>query len=98
MSEHILLEGAHLTRIQLRREIESTLTVVSSSANKFFDPPQTVSSMFTGRKEQLKQLETCFFGAQLDQQGVQKRFVIYGMGGSGKTQFCCKFAQDNRRR
>ncbi|KAB8277354.1 P-loop containing nucleoside triphosphate hydrolase protein [Aspergillus minisclerotigenes] len=25
----------------------------------------------------------------------QKRFVIYGVGGSGKTQFCVKFASDN---
>ena len=74
------------------------MTVVSSSVDPIFDPPQTVSSMFTGRKEQLKQLETRFFEAQSDQQGVQKRFVIHGMGGSGKTQFCCKFAQDNRKR
>ncbi len=29
---------------------------------------------------------------------VQKRFVVYGTGGSGKTQFCCKFAQDNQDR
>lgn len=28
--------------------------------------------------------------------GIQKRFVIYGLGGSGKTQFACKFAQDTR--
>jgi GTPase SAR1 family protein len=26
----------------------------------------------------------------------QKRFVVYGLGGAGKTQFCSKFAQDNR--
>ncbi|MCJ1244074.1 hypothetical protein MMC30_001271 [Trapelia coarctata] len=28
----------------------------------------------------------------------QRRFIIYGIGGSGKTQFCCKFAQDHRER
>ncbi|KAI9866891.1 MAG: hypothetical protein M1813_000833 [Trichoglossum hirsutum] len=27
---------------------------------------------------------------------VQKRFVLYGLGGSGKTQVCLKFAQDYR--
>jgi nucleoside-triphosphatase THEP1 len=27
---------------------------------------------------------------------IQKRFVICGIAGSGKTQFCCKFAEDNR--
>lgn len=33
-----------------------------------------------------------------DQGQSQKRFIIFGLGGSGKTQFCCKFAQDNRQR
>lgn len=28
----------------------------------------------------------------------QKRYVVYGVGGSGKTQFCCKYAQDHRER
>ena len=29
---------------------------------------------------------------------TQRRFVICGLGGSGKTQFCCKFAQHHRQR
>ena len=29
---------------------------------------------------------------------MQKRFVVFGLGGSGKTQFCCKFASDNKQR
>lgn len=29
---------------------------------------------------------------------IHKRFVIFGLGGSGKTQFCCKFASDNKQR
>ena len=28
----------------------------------------------------------------------QRRFIIYGIGGSGKTQFYCKFAQDHGER
>ncbi|KAL8995820.1 MAG: hypothetical protein Q9188_006721 [Gyalolechia gomerana] len=31
-----------------------------------------------------------------EKQHIQKRFIIFGLGGSGKTEFCCKFAQDNR--
>ena len=27
---------------------------------------------------------------------MQKRFIIYGIGGSGKTQFSCKYAQENQ--
>jgi hypothetical protein len=29
---------------------------------------------------------------------MQRRFVLYGLGGSGKTQVSLKFAQDNRDR
>lgn len=35
-------------------------------------------------------------GAPYEPDHTQKRYVIYGLGGSGKTEFCCKFAQDNR--
>ena len=30
--------------------------------------------------------------------GPHKRFVVFGLGGAGKTQFCCKFASDNKQR
>ncbi|KGO57336.1 Tetratricopeptide-like helical [Penicillium expansum] len=65
--------------------------------NKHFDMPQTVSSYYTGRQKQLNLLKsTLDVVNSRDPQDHQKRFVIYGLGGSGKTQFCCKFAQDNR--
>ena len=31
-------------------------------------------------------------------QKMQKRYVLHGLGGSGKTQICLKFAQDHRER
>ncbi|KAK5110685.1 hypothetical protein LTR85_000746 [Meristemomyces frigidus] len=34
----------------------------------------------------------------LDKPQQQRRFVVHGVGGSGKTQFCCKFAQDHQQR
>lgn len=59
--------------------------------------PQTVSSYYTGRQKQLNALKsTLDLVNSREPQDHQKRFVIYGLGGSGKTQFCCKFAQDNR--
>ncbi|OQE24853.1 hypothetical protein PENFLA_c009G08522 [Penicillium flavigenum] len=65
--------------------------------NKHFDMPQTVSSYYTGRQKQLDVLKsTLDVVNSREPQDHQKRFVIYGLGGSGKTQFCCKFAQDNR--
>lgn len=59
--------------------------------------PQNVSSYYTGRQKQLNELKsTLNVVRSSERQDHQKRFVIYGLGGSGKTQFCCKFAQDNR--
>ncbi|KAK2861409.1 hypothetical protein FQN49_004223, partial [Arthroderma sp. PD_2] len=65
--------------------------------NKHFDMPQNVSSYYTGRQKQLDELKSALnLDASRERQDHQKRFVIYGLGGSGKSQFCCKFAQDNR--
>ena len=70
-----------------------------ASPNQHFDIPQTVSSIFTGRKEFLEDVRTSFTApSSPGQRQIQKRFVIYGLGGSGKTQFCCKYAQDNRQK
>ncbi|KAL8716875.1 MAG: hypothetical protein Q9225_005835 [Loekoesia sp. 1 TL-2023] len=54
--------------------------------------------MFTGRVDLLEDLKNCLFEAStpIEKKHTQKRFVVYGLGGSGKTEFCCKFAQDNR--
>lgn len=75
-------------------------TAVASlvSINKHFDIPQTVSSIFTGRDSLLEDLQNAFdvFEISRELRNVQRRFIVYGLGGSGKTQFCCKFAQDNR--
>ncbi|KAI9713724.1 MAG: hypothetical protein M1812_006562 [Candelaria pacifica] len=66
--------------------------------NKHFQLPRAVSSIFTGRDDLLTDLKRLIFDASssVDSKHIQKRFVIYGLGGSGKTEFCCKFAQDNQ--
>ena len=68
-----------------------------ASINKHFETPQTVSSIYVGRCEQLEQLKSMFFGPLRNGQPTgQKRFVICGIGGSGKTRFSSKYAQDTR--
>ena len=72
---------------------------MSEPPNEFFDIPQSVSSIYTGRDSLLHELGDILIqppGGLPQQQ--QRRFVIHGLGGSGKTQFCCKFAEDNRDR
>ncbi|KAL8880635.1 MAG: hypothetical protein Q9198_001994 [Flavoplaca austrocitrina] len=60
----------------------------------------TVSSIYTGRKGYLDGLKQAFDSSHgLSEHGpTHKRFVVCGLGGAGKTQFCCKFASDNKQR
>lgn len=85
---------------QLRDSVKSVTTAVSVTApNKFFDIPQGVSSVYTGRSLLLEKLQNIFFTANAGQtEQQQQRFVIFGLSGSGKTQFCSKFAEQNRER
>ncbi|KAL9615270.1 MAG: hypothetical protein Q9167_000241 [Letrouitia subvulpina] len=65
--------------------------------NKYFEVPRNASSAFTGREEVCEQLRArCLPSSKLDLRGQQKRYVIYGLGGSGKTQVCLKFVEEHR--
>jgi GTPase SAR1 family protein len=58
--------------------------------------PRCSSKYFTGRKMQAKFLRDNFGPTQLQSKRHEhKIFVIYGLGGSGKTQFCLKYVEDN---
>ena len=82
----------------LRESVKDAASVIKEvSSNHHFDVPQSVSSIFTGRDAQLSELHRILIstrGKPRDQ--YQRRFVVHGLGGSGKTQFCCKFAEANR--
>lgn len=73
-------------------------TKIPSSQNRHWSVPQPVSSIFTGRAEIFGSLYKSLFSSDAKACRQQKRFIIYGVGGSGKTQFTCKFAQDFRDR
>ncbi|KIL68621.1 hypothetical protein M378DRAFT_898467, partial [Amanita muscaria Koide BX008] len=53
-------------------------------------PLRSPSTFFTGRDQYLLALKG-HFSLKLD--GERKRFLLYGMGGIGKTQICLKFIQ-----
>lgn len=66
--------------------------------NKHFEIPQVVSSFYTGREDVSRLVTDSLLNPMARTPGQQRRFVIHGVGGSGKTQFCSKFAQDHRAR
>ncbi|KAH8657048.1 hypothetical protein BGZ60DRAFT_416641 [Tricladium varicosporioides] len=84
------VKACHGKRIGFRKKV----------VNRWFVVPQAASMHFTGRDEVRRKLgeklvEDLYEGGVVD---VQKRFVLYGLGGSGKTQICLKFAQDHKDR
>lgn len=74
------------------KAVHLTWSATKDSPNKHYLVPFTVSKNYTGRD----QLARCLQEKILAPNKQQKRFVLYGLGGSGKTQFCLKFARDNR--
>ena len=52
------------------------------------------STRFTGRTEAIATLKTHFFTNAEDVVQQRKVFLLYGMGGIGKTQICLKFVDE----
>ena len=64
--------------------------------SEFYVVPHSTSTHFTGRNEVRKKLSDSLLSYQTSK--TQQIFVLYGLGGSGKTQIALKFAEDNRDR
>ena len=52
------------------------------------------STRFTGRTEAIAKLKRHFFTNVNDEAQKRKFFLLYGMGGIGKTQICLKFVEE----
>jgi hypothetical protein len=59
-----------------------------------YKPRAPSSPHFTGRRDHLTKLRA-FFNAESDGSHHRKSFLLYGMGGIGKTQICLKFIEEN---
>ncbi|KAI0976495.1 hypothetical protein F4678DRAFT_417364 [Xylaria arbuscula] len=56
------------------------------------------SDYYVGRQKQMENLQQQFGNAKRRIRSKPKVFVIYGLPGSGKTQFCLRYSEDNRHR
>jgi GTPase SAR1 family protein len=52
---------------------------------------KTSSQLFTGQRGYLDNLKQHF---SPDQPKTRKSFLLYGMGGAGKTQICLRFIEE----
>jgi len=60
--------------------------------------PRNSTSIFTGRSEILERMSKLLCPPSSGHSPTQKRFVISGIGGTGKSEITLKFAEDNRER
>ena len=58
--------------------------------------PRTISRVYTGRGEIGERLTQAFSYDHLKPPKQQRTFVIIGIGGTGKSEVCLKFAEDHR--
>ncbi|KAL9053755.1 MAG: hypothetical protein Q9162_004553 [Coniocarpon cinnabarinum] len=74
---------------------------VSQTGERITKPwtvPRTVSRLYTGRQEIGRELERAFQLQDEQTPKEQRRFVISGLGGTGKSEVCIKFAHDCRKK
>ncbi|KAK4935621.1 hypothetical protein LTR10_023344 [Elasticomyces elasticus] len=74
------------------------LNEILVSHNQHFQVPHLLSPVFTGRDDDMQSLTAAFVPVPPSQRPHQRRFVLFGLGGSGKTQICLKHVQDQRER
>ncbi|GAB1317905.1 Nephrocystin [Madurella fahalii] len=73
-----------------------SLGIRSHEILHFYIPEET-SHTFIGRQDLLSEMRNAFFpNGRPTAVSTLKSFVIFGMGGSGKTELCSKFANDNK--
>ncbi|KAH8820546.1 tetratricopeptide repeat domain protein [Xylogone sp. PMI_703] len=66
-------------------------TVIPPLRHEHYVVASTVNENFTGREEILQQLKSRFIDDRYLPSKFQQRFVLYGLGGAGKTQTSLKF-------
>ena len=81
---------ALITRLDDIPEIPKTISLPKIE----YKPRAPSSTNFTGRRDYLTKLRD-FFNAESDGPLRRKSFLLYGMGGIGKTQICLKFTEEN---
>ncbi|KAI4200691.1 MAG: hypothetical protein LQ348_001730 [Seirophora lacunosa] len=81
-------------------ELGSTMNGDAEHTSEYYLVSHCSSIQFTGRKQQAQELKENFgrlvSSPNHQTWGKHKIVVVYGLGGSGKTQFCLKYAEENR--
>lgn len=85
-----LVLGTIVQEIDRALKIECTLP---TTKNVHWLVERSINPMFTGRHGIISKIKNAFTSSR---PGVQKRFVLTGMGGQGKSEVCLKVANELR--
>ena len=78
---------------------QRSITANADDVNEIYAVLRCSSNYFTGRKLYAEDMKEAFNAPRDESMSRQQKiFVIYGLGGSGKTQFCLKYVEDNKSR
>ena len=88
--------GAHdfsMTNVQFTEVVEVHIHPATvQSPLPPLPPLKHSSTFFVGRDEYLQRMKD-YFSSHVE--GQRKSFLLYGLGGIGKTQICLKFLEQN---
>jgi hypothetical protein len=95
----VVLQQEKQSPLQLHPTSDVQYDDASAYVNVHYEVRRCSNSYFTGRQVQADYMKEKLGPIQERLTGTKhKIFVIHGLGGSGKTQFCLKYLEDNRYR
>ncbi len=75
---------------QLRAETDRSVVDAEPAGNVHWKVPREPNSLFTGRTELLGRIQGALGVDTASDTKLQRRFVITGLGGQGKSEICLK--------
>lgn len=75
--------------------LTASYTLTDNKATKLRIIPRAASPLYTGRGELGERLARVFSIDPLTPPTRQRTFVIIGLGGTGKSEVCLKFAEEH---
>lgn len=93
---HYATEGQH-TSASTEWQARPSLDHAASDRDHLYVVPKNSSFRFTGRHLESRQIEHFFHSSLSPTIGPRHRIaVLYGLGGSGKTEVCLRYAETSR--
>jgi hypothetical protein len=91
-------DSTYITAVKSIKRLRNGNRSEKTVANEYFQVPTILNPHFTGRQIIRSKMRENLMVEQASLEKRQKRFVLFGIGGSGKTQVSLKFAHDYRKR